>query len=167
MNAKTLIICKSIHHGNTMKIAEAIASRLNAVIKEPHEINPEEMGQYDLIGFGSGIYDDKHHLGLLDLVGKLPDNFGKKTFVFSTSGVPVSILGDKFLQNYSVKAHAALMNKLAAKGCRILGEFITPGFNTNVFLKYFGGLNKHRPNDDDLQRAEEFASEILNNFNAD
>jgi flavodoxin len=39
-------------------------------------------------------------------------------------------------------------------------EFICPGFNTNVFLKYFGGINKGRPNAEDFKRAENFAEKL-------
>jgi flavodoxin len=157
---KTLIVCQSIHHGNTMKIAKVLADELNAEIKKPSEVKNEELDKYDLIGFGSGIYDDKHHNSLLDLVDRSPDGAGKKTFIFSTSGVPVAILGDKFLSDYSAKAHSSLKNKLESKGYKVLGDFISPGFNTNVFLKYFGGLNKNRPNRKDFERAKEFASKI-------
>ena len=147
-----------------MKIAEVLASELNAKIKNPSEVKNEELGKYDLIGFGSGIYDDKHHNSLLELAGKLPNGAGKKTFIFSTSGAPAAILGDKFLSNYSTKAHAQLKNKLESRGYKILGDFISPGFNTNVFLKYFGGLNKNRPNRKDFERAREFASKIKASF---
>jgi flavodoxin len=34
------------------------------------------------------------------------------------------------------------------------------GFNTNSFLKLFGGINKGRPNAEDLKRAEEFAQKL-------
>ena len=52
---KTLIICESVHHGNTKKIADAMAAVLNAEIKKPAEIDVGKLGEYDLIGFGSGI----------------------------------------------------------------------------------------------------------------
>ncbi|MCG2723563.1 flavodoxin [archaeon] len=147
-----------------MEIAKVLANELNAEIKKPSEVKNEELDKYDLIGFGSGIYDGKHHISLLDLVDKSSKGVGKKTFIFSTSGAPVAILGDKFLSNYSVKAHAALKDKLESKGYKILGEFIAPGFNTNVFLKYIGGLNKNRPNQKDFERAKEFASKIKGSF---
>jgi len=38
-----------------------------------------------------------------------------------------------------------------------------PGFNTNSFLKFFGGINKGRPNASDLKRAEEFAKKLKKN----
>jgi flavodoxin len=161
---KSLIILFSYHHKNTEKIAKVFAEVFGAQIKTPQQIDPEELREYDLICFGSGIYDDKHHVSLLDLADKLPDGFGKNVFIFSTSGVPVAILGDNFLNNYLAKAHATLKNKLESKGCKVLGDFISPGFNTNVFLKYFGGLNKNRPNQKDFERAREFALKIKSDF---
>lgn len=147
-----------------MKIAEVLAGEFGAEIKKPSEIESEELDGYDLIGLGSGIYDDMHHKKILEFVDSLPKSIGKKSFIFSTSGVPVSILGDKFLKNYMSKAHLALKNKLESKGCVVLGDFICPGFNTNVFLKYFGGLNKNRPSYEDFERAKEFAVKIKSNF---
>jgi flavodoxin len=144
-----------------MKIAEVLAHEFKADIKKPSEV--KELGNYELIGFGAGIYDGQHHKSLLNLADRLPKGAGK-IFIFSTSGAPVAILGKKFLLNYSVKAHAMLRNKLESKGYKVLGEFIAPGFNTNVFLKYFGGLNKNRPNQEDFQRAKEFASKIKHCF---
>jgi hypothetical protein len=44
----------------------------------------------------------------------------------------------------------------------ITEDLMMPGFNTNVFLKYFGGVNKGRPNENDLNRAKEFADKIKN-----
>jgi flavodoxin len=161
---KTLIILFSYHHKNTEKIAQTMAGVLDAQIKMPRDVRLEELSKYDLVGFGSGIYDGRHHSSLLDLADKLPISAGQKVFIFSTSGVPVSILGNKFLDNYSHKAHAALRNKLELNGYEILGAFISPGFNTNVFLKYFGGLNKNRPDQNDLESARQFAKKIKNDF---
>ena len=50
------------------------------------------------------------------------------------------------------------------RATKMLGDFILPGFNTNVFLKYFGGLNKNRPNQEDLEAAREFALKIKQDF---
>lgn len=158
---KTLIIAFSYHHHNTEKIANAIARIFDAQIIMPQKLDITYVHNYDLIGFGSGIYDDKHHISILNLVDKLPDGNGKETFIFSTSGVPVAILGNKFLKNYMPRAHLTLKNKLESKGYTVLDEFISPGFNTNVFLKYFGGLNKGRPNAEDPRRAEKFASKLI------
>ncbi len=58
---KSLLVLFSYHHNNTEKIANVFAKVLDAQIKTPQQINPEELQEYSLIGFGSGIYSAKHH----------------------------------------------------------------------------------------------------------
>jgi flavodoxin len=149
---KSLLVLFSFHHNNTEKIANVFAKVLDAQIKKPRQINPEELQEYDLIGFGSGIYSDKHHISLLKLAEILPQATNKKAFIFSTSG----ITGEDKLS----KDHSSLGNVLRSKGYTIVDEFQCVGFNTNNFLKYFGGMNKGRPNAKDLKKAEEFAQNL-------
>jgi hypothetical protein len=92
----------------------------------------------------------------LELVDRLPFLSDKKTFIFSTSGVSRNSLPERD------DPHTSLREKLIAKGYSIAGEFNCVGFNDNSFLKIFGGMNKGRPNDDDLRQAEEFAMDLLN-----
>jgi flavodoxin len=40
-------------------------------------------------------------------------------------------------------------------------EFSCSGFNTNKFLKRFSGINKGRPNEEDLKSAEIFAENLM------
>jgi flavodoxin len=149
---KSLLIIFSYHHNNTEKIAKVFSKVLDAQIKTPHQINPKELQKYDLIGFGSGIDSDKHYQVLLDFADKLPQLTDKNVIIFSTSG----ITGEE----KRAKDHSALREKLQSKGCRIIGEFQCRGFNTNSFLRFFGGMNKGRPNAEDLQRAEKFAQNL-------
>ena len=58
------------------------------------------------------------------------------------------------------KDHSALREKLQSKGYDIVGEFGCKGFNTNSFLKYIGGMNRGRPDAQDLRRAEAFARSL-------
>ncbi|MGA2671308.1 MAG: flavodoxin domain-containing protein, partial [Dehalococcoidia bacterium] len=69
---KALIIYISVHHGNTEKVAKAMANILNADLLQLQQTNAGMLEQYDLIGFGSGIYFGKHHESLLDFVDRLP-----------------------------------------------------------------------------------------------
>jgi flavodoxin len=149
---KSLIVVYSYHHNNTQKVAEAMANVLDAQVKSPHETGPDEPKQYDLVGFGSGIDSGKHYKELLDFADALPKVSEKKVFIFSTSG----ITGEKKLTKY----HLALREKLQSKGYLIVSEFQCKGFNTNSFLKYFGGINKGRPNSEDLKDAEAFAEKL-------
>lgn len=149
---RSLVVVFSYHHKNTEKIANVIAKVLDAPVKTPQDIKPEELFQYSLIGFGSGIYSAQHHESLLLLADKLPAVSNKKAFIFSTS----AIMGDAKV----AKDHSHLREKLQAKGYIIVDEFSCKGFNTNSFLKYFGGMNKGRPNAEDLRHAEEFAENL-------
>ena len=144
--AGSILVLVSYHHNNTQKVAKAFAAVLEAPIRTPEEIGPEELQQYNLIGFGSGIYDGKHHKDLLDLADRLPQVSDRKAFLFSTSF-------DKRI----ALVHSSLRDRLELKGYIIVDEFNCGGFNTNSFLKLFGGLNKGRPNAEDLERAKKFA----------
>ncbi len=149
---KSLLVLFSYHHNNTEKIANVFSKVLDAQIKTPNEINPEELHEYDLIGFGSGIDSDKHYQVLLDFADKLPQLADKNAIIFSTAG----LTGEK----KRAKDHSTLREKLQSKGFRIVGEFQCRGFNTNSFLRFFGGMNKGRPNAEDLKRAEDFAQNL-------
>jgi len=149
---KSLLVLFSYHHNNTEKIANVFSKVLDAQIKTPKEINPEELHEYDLLGFGSGIDSDKHYQVLLDFADKLPQLADKNAIIFSTS----ALTGEE----KRAKDHSTLREKLQSKGCRIVGEFQCRGFNTNSFLRFFGGMNKGRPNAEDLKLAEEFAQNL-------
>ena len=58
---KALIIYESVHLGSTKKVAEAMGKALDADVKQPRDVDPEKIAEYDLIGFGSGIYDSTFH----------------------------------------------------------------------------------------------------------
>jgi flavodoxin len=149
---KFLLVLFSYHHQNTEKIAKVFAKVLDAQIKTPQQIKPEELQEYDLVGFGSGIYSAKHHEFLLELADELPEVNNKNAFIFSTAGITG--------KSKASKDHAALREKLESKGYTIVDEFQCKGFNTNSFLRLFGGMNKGRPNARDLEHAEEFAQNL-------
>jgi flavodoxin len=147
------MIVYSYHHNNTAKIASCISKVLHATVKSPADALPEELHGYELIGFGAGIDSGKHYKPLLDFVDILPEVNQKQCFIFSTSAV----------QGHAkvAKDHSCLRNKLQSKGYIVLDEFSCKGFNTNLFLKYFGGMNKGKPDSEDLKHAEEFALKLL------
>jgi flavodoxin len=151
-----LIISYSYHHRNTEKIAKVFAKILNAEIANPNEIDLQEIKNYEILGFGSGIYSQKHHEFLLHLAEKLPENSNKKSFIFSTA----ALTNKKKMK----EDHSALREILQSKGYIVINEFQCKGFNTNSFMKYFGGMNKKRPNANDLNNAEKFALNIKKNL---
>ena len=158
LQMKSIIVLFSHHHNNTEKIAKVMAKVLNAEIKMPDQINLEELQEYDLIGFGSGIYSAKNHESLLELADELPQVKKKNAFIFSTG----ALTG----KTKASKDHSKLRKKLQSKGYTIVDEFQCKGFNTNSFIKLIGGMNKGRPNDKDLKSAEEFALKLKQNINS-
>jgi flavodoxin len=145
---KTLIIYASIHHGNTEKIGRAMAETLNADIVNVNDVNINELQNYDLIGFGSGIYGGKFHKTMLNLIEKLPSVANKKSFVFSTSSME-----KKSYNSY-------IEEKLKEKGFEIIGSFSCKGYDTFGPFKLIGGIGKGRPNEDDIKKAMDFAEGI-------
>jgi len=142
-----------------------MAKVLDAQVKPPKETRVDELKKYDLVGFGAGIDSGKHYRELLDFADALPQVTEKKAFIFSTCGAPMKFMElDKTeFTKYVAKNHSALREKLRSKGYLIVDEFSCAGFNTNSFNKLFGGLNKGRPNAEDLKQAEEFAQNLKQN----
>jgi len=153
---KCLIAVVSYHHNNTERIAQVLAKVLDAQIRTPSQIDPAELQGFDLIGFGSGIDSGRNYQVLLDFAEKLPRSANGKAFIFSTNGTPVKVWNAQMM----TENHSALRELLLSKGYTIMDEFTCPGLNTNSFLRHFGGINKGRPNAEDLRSAEEFARRL-------
>ena len=118
-----------------------MAEALSAELFKPAEVNPETLGNYDLVGFGSGIYNGKHHQDLFELVARIPASQGNRVFVFSTSGFGTT------------KPNEKLIKELVAKGFKVIGDFACKGFDTAGINKLYGGAAKGRPNQADLQEV--------------
>ncbi len=154
---KTLIIYKSVHHGNTEKIAGAMSEILDAELIKSDEVDITTLSKYELIGFGSGIYYGKHHKSLFELINKLDNQKGRRAFIFSTSGMKKM----RFFHEFD----KALKKKLLEKGFSVIGEFNCRGWDTYPFwVKLFGGVNKGRPNEEDLENARSFAKDLKRMF---
>jgi len=153
---KSLLVLFSHHHNNTEKIADVFAKVLDAQIKTPQQIDPEQLQQYDLVCFGAGIDGGKHYKVLLDLADKLPQVNNKNAFLFSTA----ALSGEK----KRAEDHSTLREKLESKGYLIVDEFQCKGFNTNSFMRFLGGMNRGRPNAKDLKNAEKFAQNLKQNL---
>lgn len=146
---KTLIIYESIHHGNTKKVVDIIGKVLKAKIIKAENVNIGTLREYDLIGFGSGIYYGKFHKNINKLIDKMPILLNKKVFIFSTSGI-----GKKKFNN-------SIVEKLKEHGLENVGDFSCKGHNTYGPFKIIGGIAKNRPNEKDLEDAKNFAENLL------
>jgi len=148
---KSLIVCVSTSHGNTRRVADRMARVLDAEVVEPESIDPEKLCEYDLIGFGSGIYYMAFDARLQNLIRRLPHVEGIRAFTFFTSGARAIPMFDY---------HKPIKNKLASKGFEVLGSFSCRGFDTVGPFGFIGGINRGRPNDHDLDRAAAFADRL-------
>jgi flavodoxin len=147
---KAAIVYKSIHHGNTRRVAEAIATVLGAALFTIEEAAKLDASQFDLMGLGSGIYFGRHHHELRRLVAMWPQA-PPQSFVISTAGI--SSLASWW--------HRSLVRLLRTRGSEVVGEFSCPGFDTFGPLWLIGGLHRGRPDERDLARAIEFAKGLL------
>lgn len=146
---KALIIYSSVHHGNTKKVVDVITKTLGADVLKLDEAKNPSFEEYDLIGFGSGIFHGKHHEKLLQIIEKSHLE-GKDAFVFSTSGTG------------SNKYNKSLITLLESKGAVMKGSFSCKGFDTYSIFKWIGGVAKGHPNSEDLENARIFAGTLLN-----
>lgn len=149
---RTVIVSASRSpHGNTQAIADAFGEELDAVVIAPEELTSEVIEGADRIGFGSGIYLMDFDARLRDCIAELPDMARREVFIFATSG-----LAEPPFRRYT----RGLQRKLEERGCRVVGTFTCRGLDTWAGLGLFGGINKGRPNADDVERAREFARQL-------
>lgn len=148
---KSLILFHSEHHGNTKKVANVIGNVLGAFMVRSVDAAPPDLKEYDLVGFGSGIYYGKFHDSLYRAVDGLADQKGKKVFLFSTTGS----------KTYAMRAHEAFKTLIVGKGFIVAGEFSCLGFDTALSAE---GINKGKPDASDLKAAKKFAKGLLDSF---
>ena len=140
---KTVIVYVSTHHGNTKKLLEAIAERNDVDLVDVIANERYDLSGYDRIGIASGIAFGKYYPQMLKcLEGNLPE--GKDVFFIHTAGDPR-------------ESHADSAKHIAAeRNCRCLGVFFCKGFDTFGPFKLIGGINKHHPDEDEIEQAVRF-----------
>ncbi|MFZ1177555.1 MAG: flavodoxin family protein [Mycobacterium sp.] len=148
---KSLIVCVSTSHGNTRRVADGMAEVLDAEVVEPEAVDPGKLCEYDLVGFGSGIYYMTFDSRLQSLIRRVPHVDGIRAFTFFTSGARQIPLLD-----YT----KPVRKQLASKGFEVLDSFSCRGFDTVGPFGFIGGINRGRPNDHDLERAAAFAERL-------
>jgi len=152
---KAVVVCVSVSHGNTARVATVIADELGAAVVEPEAAAPM-LDRCDLLGVGSGIFAMAFHPRLCRFVDDLPSApSGAKAFVFWTSG-----MREPPLWSYGHR----LNERLTAKGYEVVGSFSCRGWDTWWPLRVVGGINKGRPDRADLDKARSFAGSLRERF---
>ena len=140
---KTAICYYSRHHGNTRKVAEAMALEGGVDLIDVTTRQMVRLEEYDCVGFASGIYGFEFHRAVTAFARQyLPE--GKPVFFVCTYG---ALRG----------AGAKELEKLAQeRGCPVLGTFGCKGYNTFGPFKLVGGIAKGHPDEQDLKNARGF-----------
>ncbi len=151
---KSLIVYCSEYKNNTERIARIFAGKIDCElinIKNASDINIEN---YDLIGFGSGVYRESLSRKMFKLVDKL-NLKDKNVFVFSTSGVGMKFYNNKLIRLLESKG-AIRKGSFACKG-----SFIAKEFTNKKFFNFLSKLSQGHPNNRDFKEAEEFIEKVL------
>ncbi|WP_327358686.1 flavodoxin family protein [Streptomyces sp. NBC_01304] len=145
---KSIIVCTSVSHGNTKRVADVMGRTLDAAVVAPEQVDVAELSRYDLVGFGSGIFLGSFHAQLREFVRSLPRERRGQAFVLATSGFP-----EAGFQRFS----RPLVRQLEVKGFDVVDTFSCRGFDTYLPFKAVGGIRKGRPDAGDLAAAHAFA----------
>jgi len=146
---KSIIIYESVHHHNTEKIAKTISNEINAELINVRNMKIDDLKNYDLVGFGSGIYYGKIHKNMKKFIKTIENVNQQKSFVFTTSGRAKDGFTEKFKE------------LLISKGFDVISSFSCKGFDTFGPLKLIGGINKGKPNEEDIANAQNFANSLI------
>ena len=145
---KTAILYISVHHGNTKKVAAAMAQVLSADLIDLSLSNDVDLSQYDLIGLASGCFYHNMHEKILDFARQTHFPTGQKIFLLCTCGTPY--------RDYT----KSMKNILKQKGVSMAGSFQCRGFDTFGPFAKIGGIAKGHPNEKDLAKAREWAGRL-------
>lgn len=138
---------------NTKKVLDAIASVLSLKHKvnfiQVEQATEKEVTGADMIGFGSGIYAGNFGKPMIEFIGKLKGIKDKNTFIVSTSS------------SGKTNAHKRFKKLVTEKGFKLVNEFACKGYNNWGPFKLVGGIAKGHPNEEDLNKAKDFAKFIF------
>ncbi|MEU6059423.1 flavodoxin family protein [Streptomyces sp. NPDC047097] len=147
---RAVIVCVSVAHGNTLRVAGTMARALGAKVVAPEEADPAESAAAELVGFGSGVFHARLHPRLTDFAAALPAG-RRRAFVFATSGLP-PLPPAPFTR--------PLVRLLEGRGYEVAGTFSCRALDTWLPFRLVGGINKRRPNAVDLAAARAFAERL-------
>lgn len=147
MGIKTVIVYASTHHGNTRKLLEAISQKNDVELVDATKNEKFDLSGYDRIGIASGVAYGKYYPQMMKfLENNLPES--KDVFFIHTAGDPR-------------ENHANSARDIAEKrNCRSLGVYYCKGFDTFGPFKLIGGINKHHPDEEDINQALLFYQEL-------
>ena len=107
---KTAICYYSRHHGNTLKVLEAMAAEGSVDLIDVTTRQAVRLEEYDCIGFASGIYGFEFQKGVVEFARQYLPAQKPVFFVYTYGGA----------KGTGAKAVAQIANVI---NCRVVGEF--------------------------------------------
>lgn len=154
---KSLIVYCSEYKNNTEKIARVFAGKTGCELVSIRDASDIIIENYNLIGFGSGVYRESLSPKVFRLVDKM-NLKGKNVFVFSTSGVGMKFYNNRLIKLLESKG-AINRGSFACKG-----SFIAREFTNKKLFDFMGRLAQGHPNDRDFKEAEKFIVSVLDSL---
>ena len=156
-NLKMCCIYVSKHHGNTLKVLQAI-QKVYPTLELIDATTIEKAGRhldlssYDLVGFASGIYYSEFDKRVRAIASNaLGEN--QKTFLLFTAG------GDNKWNSHDMADVCRMCH------ASLIGTFGCLGYDTFGPFKLTGGIQKGRPNELDFSHAVDFADMVISTCN--
>lgn len=169
--------------GNTARVAQAINDQMlsqgqDVHLRELGTINPETLNDYDLVFLGSPCHDADLAMPVKQFLEQIPVSSTFKLGGFATHASYTPAGGEREREVFNKWASQSKLSFLQAsqeKGIDFLGYFSCQGApsppieqfihdtivtDEGEWVEYIEEVRKH-PNSDDLQKARQFAQEIL------
>ena len=147
---KIIIFYYSYSSMSTEKLVKGIQAafpNIEILLLPSEEKN--DVTSYDYVGFASGIYAWDFGKPVYQKLEKLTGLEGKKCFSLCTSTAGY----EKYTQ-YPKEA-------IEKKGGKFIGGWGCPGKAVFFPLNIFGGVNKVRPNEEDIKTGSEYLKKLL------
>ena len=148
---RTLILYASPHHGNTRRLAGAMAEAAGAdlcdLLREPLP----DLSGYELVGAASGIYYGKLHPKVLGVLRQLTPRPGQRIFLAYTCGLRYRAY------------EKPVLKELGQRGIDCAGCYSCRGYDTFGPFGKIGGIAKGRPSAEELRRGAEFLLRLAGN----
>ena len=144
---KTAVCYYSRHHGNTLKVLQAMAAEGDVELIDVTTRQAVRLDDYDCVGFASGIYAFEFHKSVIAFARQYLPQGKPVFFVYTYGGAKGS--GTKTMREIA-----------AEKNCPVLGEFGCRGFDTFGPFKLAGGIAKGHPDARDLENARRFYRDL-------
>ena len=145
-----VVVYASVHHGNTKKVAEAVAVANDMELIDITKAESIDLSAYEVVGLASGVYYHSLHEKIKALVETTSFAPEQKVFTITTCGIGY--------RNYA----SGVAKTLKERGVRYLGNYQCRGYDTFGPFGKIGGIAKGRPNATDLEKAVAFSSGLLN-----